>query len=116
MKPYLDGFAVGVVLTAWLADASSEEVGIIRLPANIWISVSLMWSSVSLLRNSVKGFMRAKKNRKSMIRSDLGETYESANEIAARKSVWMVMYLRARRTGDKHKGYYRRKAMRESKG
>jgi hypothetical protein len=114
MKPYLDGFAVGVVLTAWLANASSEEVGIIRLPAAIWILVSLMWSSVSLLRNSVKGFMRAKRNRKSMIRRDMGVTYESATRIAARKSVWMVLYLRARRTGDKLKAFYRRKALEEA--
>lgn len=116
MKPYLDGFAVGVVLTAWLADASSEEVAIIRLPATIWILVSLMWSSVSLLRNSVKGFMRAKRNRKSMIRRNMGETYESTTMIAERKSMWMVRYLRARRTGDRHKAFYRRKALEENKG
>lgn len=49
-----------------------------------------------------------------IIRKGMGATYEDAARIAARKSAWMVLYLRARRTGDKLKGFYRRKALEEA--
>jgi hypothetical protein len=35
-----------------------------------------------------------------------GMTYEDAQRIAARKSVWMVLWLRARRDGDVLRRYY----------
>lgn len=46
-----------------------------------------------------------------MIRKNLGATYEQGLKIAARKSAWTVFYLRARRSGDILKGFYRRQAL-----
>lgn len=46
-----------------------------------------------------------------MIRKNLAATYEQGLKIAARKSAWMVFYLRARRSGDILKGFYRRQAL-----
>jgi hypothetical protein len=39
----------------------------------------------------------------------LGASYEDANRIAKRKSVWLVLWLRARRDGDTLRAFYRRK-------
>jgi len=38
----------------------------------------------------------------------LGMSYESARKVTARKSIWMVLWLRARRDGDPLRGFYRR--------
>lgn len=46
-----------------------------------------------------------------MIRKNMGATYDDCLRITARRSVWMVLYLRARRTGDRLKGFYRRQAL-----
>jgi hypothetical protein len=43
------------------------------------------------------------------MRHDLAMTYEGAVRIASRKGPWMVQYLRARRTGDRLKAWYRSK-------
>ena len=40
--------------------------------------------------------------------STLASTHESARRVAARKSVWMVLWLRARRDGDCLRAFYRR--------
>lgn len=36
----------------------------------------------------------------------LGGTYDSAQSVAARKSIWMVLWLRARRDGDTLRRFY----------
>ena len=38
----------------------------------------------------------------------LAASYESAQRVYARKGIWMVEYLRARRTGDSLLGWFRR--------
>lgn len=38
----------------------------------------------------------------------LGASYESAARVRDRKSIWMVLWLRARRDGDTLRGFYRR--------
>lgn len=48
-----------------------------------------------------------------MIRRNLGLTFEDSCRIARRKSTWMVLYLRARRTGDFCRGFYRRQHFEE---
>jgi hypothetical protein len=37
----------------------------------------------------------------------LGMSYESAKRVMDRKSIWMVLWLRARRDGDTLRAYYR---------
>lgn len=36
-------------------------------------------------------------------------TFDRAMKIAKRKSIWMKLYLEARRSGDNLKGYFRKK-------
>ena len=38
----------------------------------------------------------------------LGMSLEGGQRIMAAKSVWMVLWLRSRRDGDRLRGYYRR--------
>lgn len=38
----------------------------------------------------------------------LGASYESAQLVAKRKSIWLVLWLRARRDGDSLRGWYRK--------
>lgn len=45
---------------------------------------------------------------RSMILRNLALTFEDARRISDRKSVWMVEYLRARRAGERRKGFFRR--------
>jgi hypothetical protein len=45
----------------------------------------------------------------------LGLTWESARSISSRKSLWMVLWLRARREGDCLRGYYRSQHFREKR-
>jgi hypothetical protein len=45
----------------------------------------------------------------------LGRSYESAKMVAKRKSVWMVLWLRARREPDTLRGFYRRKHFQEKR-
>lgn len=45
----------------------------------------------------------------------LGGTYESAIRVRDRKSIWLVLWLRARRDGDTLRGFYRRKHFEERK-
>jgi hypothetical protein len=45
-----------------------------------------------------------------------GMTWEDSRVIARRKSVWMVLWLRARRDGDTLRDYYRRMHFAEKAG
>jgi hypothetical protein len=45
----------------------------------------------------------------------LGSTWHDARRISGRKSIWMVLWLRARRDGDTLRGYYRRQHFREKR-
>jgi len=45
---------------------------------------------------------------KGMIYPDFYTAFEGAEAIANRKSIWMVEYLRARRSGDRLIGFYRK--------
>lgn len=42
-----------------------------------------------------------------------GATYNDAFRIMGRKSLWMVEYLRARRSGDTLRGFYRTQFLRQ---
>ncbi|EBA18383.1 hypothetical protein RSK20926_11709 [Roseobacter sp. SK209-2-6] len=44
-----------------------------------------------------------------MICPDMALTYADAKQIANRKGIWMVEYLRARRCRDRLIGYFRKK-------
>lgn len=46
--------------------------------------------------------------RKGLILRNLALTFDDARRISERKSVWMVEYLRARRTGERRKVFFRR--------
>jgi hypothetical protein len=37
----IDAFAYGVLFTSWFAELTSQDVALIRLPATVWIGVSL---------------------------------------------------------------------------
>lgn len=43
-----------------------------------------------------------------MIRPNMALTYSDARRICDRKGIWMVEYLRARRSRDRLIGFYRR--------
>lgn len=43
-----------------------------------------------------------------MIRPNMAMTYRDAQRVCARKGIWMVEYLRARRSGDRLIGFFRR--------
>lgn len=45
-----------------------------------------------------------------MIRPNMAGTYDEARRVAARKSIWAVEYLRARREAASHHLSYRRQA------
>lgn len=47
--------------------------------------------------------------------ASLGLTWESARSISSRKSLWMVLWLRARRDGDTLRGFYRRRHFAEKR-
>lgn len=46
----------------------------------------------------------------------LGMSYESAKDVCHRKSIWMVLWLRARRDGDSLRAFYRKKHFQYTKG
>lgn len=46
----------------------------------------------------------------------LALTFESAFRVMDRKGLWMVEYLRGRRSGDKLTGFYRRRFIAERNG
>jgi hypothetical protein len=43
----------------------------------------------------------------------LGSTWDDARRVSARKSCWMVLWLRARRDGDALRYYYRKQHLSE---
>ncbi len=45
----------------------------------------------------------------------LGASYDDAARIRARKSIWMVLWLRERRDGDTLTAFYRRKHFAEKR-
>lgn len=51
--------------------------------------------------------------RKSIKMAQIPTDYESAVNIRDRKSIWMVEYLRARRSGDSLKGFFRRQHLKQ---
>lgn len=53
---------------------------------------------------------------KGMILPGMASSYDDARRVYDRKGIWVVEYLRARRTGDKLIGFYRRKHMAEMRG
>ena len=50
---------------------------------------------------------------KAMVQPGMAGSYDAAAKVYARKSIWVVHYLRARRSGDKLIGFYRRKHFEE---
>jgi hypothetical protein len=69
---------------------------------------------MSLIRSEIIAMMKAFAGaKKALIGPSLALTYDDARRVADRKSIWMVGYLRARRSGDRLKGFYRRKYFEE---
>lgn len=54
------------------------------------------------------------RRRRSPNWATLGMSYEDAFRIMGRKSLWMVEYLRGRRSGDHLTGFYRRQHLAEA--
>lgn len=50
-----------------------------------------------------------------MIFPRMADTYDDAKRVYLKKSIWMVQYLRARRSGDRLISFYRRKHFEEAK-
>ncbi|MGH0004090.1 hypothetical protein ACQU0X_28800 [Pseudovibrio ascidiaceicola] len=45
---------------------------------------------------------------KGLVHPELARTYDEARDVYQRKGIWMVRYIRARRSKDRLKGYFRK--------
>ena len=48
-----------------------------------------------------------------MIRKNMALTFADALRVSERRGIWMVEYLRARRSGDRRIGFFRRQHLKE---